>query len=336
MNVKRIFPVLILAVSLISPLFGNGQGEADFPKRPVQNIFPWSPGATYAASQVVANAMGENLGVSMTVTSTPGAGGVKAAMTVMSKPADGYTVFDGYVAPLILSPLFGKADYTFEDFKPLYGVASNAFCIVVRKDDSRFPDLTSLIGYAQSNPGELKYCAGGDVSLPHMSAASLLKSNNALTRHIPYNDTNEGIKDLLAGELDFDIMNSGGYNTFKEDVRILAVLSDLPQPGFPGQPLVKDFGYSIGLDGLAATGWTWWVVHKDTPDEIVEVLRAALKKALDDPAVQGKLSDMGYLAMPTDVYSPENYKTQCTLMSAQLKAALKAIEWEKSEIKNLN
>ena len=335
MNAKRILPLLILTACLISPIFGNGQGESNFPNRPVQNIFPWAPGTTYAASQVVANAMGENMGVSMSVTSTTGAGGVKAAMTVMSKPADGYTVFDAYVAPLILAPLFGKADYTYQDFKPLYGVASNAFCIVVRADDERFKDLTSLIEFAQANPGELRYCAGADISLPHMSAASLLKTNSAVTRHIPYNDTNEGIKDLLAGELDFNIMNSGGYKTYKDEVRILAVLSDLPQPGFPGEPLAKDFGYSIGLDGLAATGWTWWVVHKDTPDETVNVLRAALKKALDDPAVQGKLSDMGYLPMPTDVYNPDNYDTQCSLMSEQLEAALSAIQWEKDEVKKL-
>jgi tripartite-type tricarboxylate transporter receptor subunit TctC len=332
MKLKTVFMTALLLVCLILPVFANGQAE-EFPNRPVQNIFPWGPGATYAASQVVANSMAENMGTTMSVTSTTGAGGVKAAMTVMSKPADGYTIFDGYVAPLILSPLFGKANYTFEDWKPLYGVASNAFTIVVRKDDDRFPDLTSLIEYAKANPGELKYSAGGDISLPHMSAASLLKSTGAVTRYVPYNDSNEGIKDMLGGELDFNVMNSGGYDTYIDEVRILAVLSDLPQPGFPGQPLVKDFGYSIGLDGLAATGWTWWVVHKDTPDTTVEVLRSALKKTLDDPAIQEKLSAMGYLPMPTDIYSPENYIKECTLMSTQLKAALEAIQWEKDEIK---
>ncbi len=169
-----------------------------------------------------------------------------------------------------------------------------------------------------------------------MSSASLLKNTGAVTRHIPYNDSNVGIKDLLAGELDFNIMNSGGYNSYKDEVRILAVLSDLPQPAFKGQPLVKDFGYSIGLDGLAATGWTWWVVHKDTPDTVVTVLREALKKTLDNQAVQAKLAEMGYLVMPTDVYNPDNYAEQCSLMTQQLESAIDAIEWEKSEIKKYN
>jgi tripartite-type tricarboxylate transporter receptor subunit TctC len=335
-SIKKISIVAVLISCLAVSGFSKGQGETNFPDRPIQNIFPWGPGATYAASQVVANAMGENLGVNVSVTSTTGASGVKAAMTVMSKPADGYTIFDGYVAPLILSPLFGKTDYTFEDFKPLYGVVSNAFTIVVRKDDDRLPDLTALIEYAKANPGVLSYSSGADISLPHMSSASLLKSTGAVTRHVPYNDSNEGIKELLAGELDFNVMNSGGYNTYKDEVRILAVLSDLPQPAFPGMPLVKDFGYSIGLDGLAATGWTWWLVRKETPDDVAEVLRAALKKALDDPKIQKQVSDMGYLPMPTDVYNPENYIKECTLMTEQLKSALAAIEWEKAEIKKYN
>lgn len=333
---RRVVSIAVLCVLMISVVFANGQSESNFPNRQIQNIFPWGPGATYATSQYVANAMGERLGVNVTVTSTTGASGVKAAMTVLSKPADGYTIFDGYVAPLILSPLFGKAEYTFRDFKPLYGVASNAFTIVVKKDDERFPDLKSLVDFALANPGELSYSAGAEISLPHMSAASLLKNVGAVTRHIPYPDANMGLKDLLAGELDFNVMNSGGYNTYKDEVRILAVLSDLPQPAFPGQPLVKDFGYSIGLDGLAATGWTWWVVHKDTPDAVVEKLRVALKDALDDPEVQETVSEMGYLPMPTDIYSPEKYIEQCSLMSDQLQAAIDAITWEKEAIKQYN
>ena len=46
--------------------------------------------------------MGEELGVSVQVVSTPGAGGTKAFKTAMKRPADGYTIFDGYVAPLFL------------------------------------------------------------------------------------------------------------------------------------------------------------------------------------------------------------------------------------------
>ena len=52
--------------------------QAEFPERNIENIYPWGPGATMAASQVIADAMGEELGVNISVVSTPGAAGTKA------------------------------------------------------------------------------------------------------------------------------------------------------------------------------------------------------------------------------------------------------------------
>ena len=80
---------------------------ADFPNRNIEIIHPWGPGNAMAMS-VVAKAMGEELGTDMPVISLPGAAGTKAQTTAMGKPADGYTIFDGYVAPLVLQPNFGQ------------------------------------------------------------------------------------------------------------------------------------------------------------------------------------------------------------------------------------
>ena len=88
---------------------------ADFPERTVELIHPWGPGNAMSVSQIIAKAMGEEMGVDMPVISTPGAAGTKAQITAMSKPADGYTVFDGYVAPLVLQPVLGNADWNYDD-----------------------------------------------------------------------------------------------------------------------------------------------------------------------------------------------------------------------------
>ena len=51
-----------------------GPALAEFPERNIESIYPWAPGATMAASQVIADAMGDELGVNISVVSTPGAG----------------------------------------------------------------------------------------------------------------------------------------------------------------------------------------------------------------------------------------------------------------------
>ncbi|MYK33493.1 MAG: tripartite tricarboxylate transporter substrate binding protein, partial [Boseongicola sp. SB0670_bin_30] len=102
---------------------------ADFPERTIEVIHPWGPGNAMSVSQIIAKAMGEELGVNMPVLSVPGAAGTKAQTTAMGKPADGYTLFDGYVAPLVLQPILGNADWDYTEFKPLHAAVSNAFAL---------------------------------------------------------------------------------------------------------------------------------------------------------------------------------------------------------------
>lgn len=115
---------LMIAGAMAAGLLGAATAQAEFPERTVENIFPWSAGTALSMSQIIAKAMGEELGVSMTVISTPGAAGTKAFQTAMSRPADGYTVIDGYVVPLVLQPVLGNADWTYADFKPLHAYVS--------------------------------------------------------------------------------------------------------------------------------------------------------------------------------------------------------------------
>lgn len=311
-------------------LAGAGAANAAFPERQVQVVFPWSPGVAYAVSQVVADRMGEELGQAMPVTSLTGASGVKAALDVLNSPANGYKIFDGYVAPILFAPLMGKTPFQCEDFEPLYGVGSNGFAIGVRKDDERFPDLPALIKHAQDNPGELRYSGAADISIPHMVAALMLKNADAPARSVPYNDTGEGWKDFLSGELDFMVLNSGNYKANKDDLRVLAVMSDRPmsEHGIPG-PIPKDFGIELGVEGLAAVGWNWWVVKKGTPPEVLDTLRTAMRAALDDPATQAKINELGFTPLPPETYQPDYYVDNCASVRSQLEAGMEAIEWEK-------
>jgi tripartite-type tricarboxylate transporter receptor subunit TctC len=139
---KGVFLLIGAIFCLITvPVFAGGTGEkkdVKFPVRTIENIYPWGPGTTMSVSQIVAAAMGEELGVSMTVISTPGAAGTKAFMTALNRPADGYTIFDGYVAPLVLQPILGNANWNYKDFKPLNSVASNAFSIACKMDEKRW------------------------------------------------------------------------------------------------------------------------------------------------------------------------------------------------------
>ncbi|WP_299653959.1 tripartite tricarboxylate transporter substrate-binding protein [uncultured Jannaschia sp.] len=327
-------PSLRMLALAVGAAIATGPALAEFPERNIEAIYPWAPGATMAASQVIADAMGEELGVNVSIVSTPGAGGVKAFQTAMANEADGYTLIDGYVAPLVLQPMQGNADWSYEDFTPLWSATSNAFAIAVRKGDERFPDLDALMGYAQENPGDLRYSPGTSGSLPHMVAAKVMQTEDALAQLVPYPEIDNAVRDLRSGILDFIVINPGVYRVNKDDVDILAVLSTLDRSSetYDGAPLIGSLGIDMGMTDLSPMGWDWWLVSNDTPDDVVTTLQDAMGAALAREDVQQKLLDMGYV--PT-LYGPERYDEIVGPVEEQLSGAVDAIAWEVERMQGL-
>lgn len=324
-------PIIMLAGMALSLSLAIAPAFAEFPERNIENIYPWAPGATMAASQVIADAMGQELGVNISVVSTPGAGGVKAFETALARAADGYTIIDGYVAPLVLQPMQGNAEWSFEDFTPLWSATANAFAIAVRKGEDRFTTLPDLINHMRENPGQLRYSPGTPGSLPHMSAARLMQVSDVYAQIVPYPEIDAAARDLRSGVLDFIVINTGVYTINKDDVDILAVLSDFGAASetYDGAPLLSEYGIDIGMTGLATMGWNWWLVRKDTPADVVETLRTAMGAALAREDVQARLIDMGYV--PT-LQGPDVYVEVVAPIAEQIQGGIDAIAWERDRL----
>jgi len=307
---------------------------ADFPERTIQLIHPWGPGNAMSVSQIIANAMGEELGVDMPVISTPGAAGTKGQITAMSKPADGYTIFDGYVAPLVLQPVLGNADWTYSDFKPLHSAVSNAFSIGGRKNETRWSNFEEMMAYGKANPGDLRYSSGSRNNLPHMVIAKVLQSYGVVAQNIPYSQDGNAIKDLKSGVLDFSFVNVGNYIQDKEAFNIMLVLSELPgaKASYDGATSITDLSIDLGLSGLAPMGWTWWIVNKDTPDDVTNKLRAAMQSAMKRPDVISAIEKVGFVPLEWD---HSKYDEVVGPVADQLGAMGNALKWEEEELGKL-
>lgn len=311
-----------------------GPALADFPERNIESIYPWAPGATMAASQVIADAMGSELGVNVSVVSTPGAGGVKAFETALSRSPDGYTLIDGYVAPLVIQPMQGNADWTYEDFTPLWSATSNSFAIAVRADDERFATLTDLIDFMKENPGDLRYSPGVAGGIPHMAGAAMLMATDTIAQLVPYPEIDVAVRDMRGGIVDFIVTNPGVYNVNKDNMKVLAVLSELPEAAatYDDAPLVGTFDIDLGMPALSPSGWNWWLVHKDTPEDVVATLRTAMDAAMKREDVQQRLMDMGYV--PTG-FSPDEYQEIVGSVVEGIEHGQDAIAWETERLNGL-
>lgn len=314
---------------------GASAAMAEFPERTIELIHPWGPGNAMAVSQIIAKAMGEELGVDMPVISTPGAAGTKGQITAMQRPADGYTVFDGYVAPLVLQPVLGNADWKYSDFTPLHAAVSNAFAIGGRPDETRWSNFEEMMAYGKANPGELRYSSGSRNNLPHMVIAKVLQSYGVVAQNVPYTQDGNAVKDLKSGVLDFAFVNVGNYIQDKPAFNIMLVLSELPgaKASYDGAPSIADLSIDLGLSGLAPMGWTWWIVNPDTPDAEVAKLRAAMTAAMKRDDVRSAIEAVGFVPLDWD---HTQYDAIVGPVAGQLGAMGNALDWEVEELKKLN
>ncbi|AMG04782.1 tripartite tricarboxylate transporter substrate binding protein [Vibrio mimicus] len=318
-------------LTILAVCFSFGVTAGTFPERNIENIFPWGPGTSYAVTQLISDSMAEELGVNINVISTPGGAGVKAIETALKKPADGYTIIDAWVANLVLQPNLGNGDYTYKDFKPLWSATQVPFSISVRRNETRWHDLPSFVEYAQKHPGEIRYSSGSYNNLPHMIMAQLLRSQGIYARNIPYSQDGDAHKDVRSGLLDFTFTDPTTYRSNADAFKPLVVLHNDKKllPCFDNGPTLDDYGIDLGLSGLSAVGWNWFVVHKDTPDEVVEILRAAMKKAIEKPELQQQLAKLGFLPL---MLPPDKYEESVLMVSEQLKNAQTAIIWEQEQL----
>ena len=307
---------------------------AEFPERNIEVIHPWGPGNAMAMSQVVAKAMGEELDTEMPVISLPGAAGTKAQTTAMAKPADGYTIFDGYVAPLVLQPILGNADWNFKDFTPLSAAVANAFAIAGQVGETRWSSFEEMMAFCKDNRGNLRYSSGSRNNLPHMVIAKALQSYDCVAQNVPYTQDGNVFKDLGSKVLDFAFVNVGNYRSNPDKVKILLVLSELEssKKAYDGAPTIGEIGVDLGLSNLGPMGWTWWIVNPDTPDGVTEKLRIAMERAMARQDVIDAVEAIGFVPLSWD---HTMYEEIVGGVDSQLNSMGNALSWEESELKKL-
>ncbi|MEL6564713.1 MAG: tripartite tricarboxylate transporter substrate-binding protein [Pseudomonadota bacterium] len=323
----------MLSAAIVAGITGT-EAMAEFPDRTIELIHPWGPGNAMAVSQIIAKAMGEELGVDMPVLSVPGGAGTKAQTTAMGKAADGYTVFDGYVAPLVLQPILGNADWDFSEFTPLHSAVSNAFAIGGRTDETRWSTFEEMMAHCQENRGALRYSSGSRNNLPHMVIAKALQSYDCVAQNVPYTQDGNAVKDLKSGVLDFSFINVGNYKSDPSAFNIMLVLSELPgsKASFDGAPTIADLQVDVGLSKLGPMGWTWWIVNPDTPDDVTDALRTAMGAAMARDDVKDAIAQIGFVPLEWD---HTQYEEVVGSVQDQLSAMGNALTWEEEEMKKL-
>ena len=306
-----------------------GPAAADtYPSRVISVVVPFAAGGpSDVVARVVTDHMAKTLGQPMVIENLGGAGGTLGSARVASAAPDGYTLLAGsmgsHVAAPVLTPNL-KYDPA-ADFGPI-GLTAHAPAVIVARKDFPAKDLREFIAYVKENGDKVRQAHGGIGASSHMACLLFNSQLGLKPSSVAYRGTGPAVNDIIGGHVDYfceqvvsvaEQVNSGTMKAY-------AVSSPERLPIIPNVPTAKEAGapqYEMSI-------WSGIFAPRGTPKEIVAKLADALAKALDDPAVSKRLTDLGGRTPAKEERKPEAFaelvKAEMARWSPILQAAKSA------------
>lgn len=291
---------LLAAALALVPFWGAAIAQT-YPERTITLIVPFAAGgASDVSSRIMAEAMGKILGQSIVVENVAGAGGATGSLRGKNATPDGYTIGFGHMGTHAASvgtnpklPYDPRKDF---DYLGIHLLTPSM--VIVRKD---FPATTlqEFIAYAREKKKGLKMGHNGLGSLSHLSCLYFFQLAGGDPTYVVYRGFGQTINDILSGAIDgtCDLTASTAGHVNGGSVLGFGLATE---ERFPLMPNVATAAEG-GLPQYRMEGWLGLYAPKNLPPAILAKLRDAAVKALDDPMVQKKFTDIGgILPKPAD------------------------------------
>jgi len=263
-----------------------------YPTRSINVVVPFPAGGpSDVVARIVTEHMGRTLGQQLVIENVGGAGGTLGSARVAAAAPDGYTLLAGsmgsHVAAPVLTPNL-KYDPS-KDFEPIGFTAHSPAVITARKD---FPakDMAEFVAYVKQNGDKVKQAHGGIGASSHMACLLFNAELGLKPTLVAYRGTGPAVNDLVGGHVDFlcEQSVSVAEQIKGGSVKAYGISATERLAALPDVPSAKEAGIKYDM-----SIWAGIFAPKGVPKEVVDKLAAALDKALDDPAVQKRLGDLG-------------------------------------------
>lgn len=259
------------AIAMLASVSGAGMTLAEYPERPASIVEPWPPGdVDDQLLRVIAEEFTKETGVPAKVINRPGGFGLEGAASVLSSPADGYTIGSFLIDIPTSYLILGIAPYAKQDMEVI-GLNMNFPFVLAARKDAPYNNLAELAEYAKSNP----------VSFGHFGFETIpAQQTFEAARQLGFEFSTETGYDVTdcttLSNGDADVINTTVALVLacKDDVKVVAAYTEKPLSVFPG-PLLRD-----QISGPTFTLWSGIFVPKNTPQEVKDKLTGIIERAM--------------------------------------------------------
>jgi tripartite-type tricarboxylate transporter receptor subunit TctC len=252
--------------------------------------YPAGGGADVMA-RLIAPRMAEALGQPVVVDNKPGASGTIAAGQVARATPDGSTLLLDASSFAVNPALFDKLPYDpAGSFAPLAVLALYPN-VLVCTPSFEAKTVADVLRLARAKPGVLAYASSGNGSAQHLAGALFEALAQVDMKHIPYRGGGPALNDVMGGQVPLFFANvaSSLGHIQSGRLRALAVTSKPRSRALPDLPSMEE----AGLKGYEVLEWNPVLAPAGVPAAVRAKVAAAIRKAMADPEVLGRVRTLG-------------------------------------------
>ena len=307
MALKRVFKQWGCGLALVAAAVSSTWAQS-FPDKPVTLVVPFAAGGpTDVVARMIAIPMGKSLGQSVIVENTLGAGGTIATNRVAKAANNGYTVLIHHMGMSTAPALYRKLAFDpLTDFEYIGQVVDVPMTLLARKD---FPaaNLQELLAYVKANKEKVSLANAGLGAVSHLCGMLFQSAIGVDLTTVPYKGTGPAMNDLMGGQVDLLCDQTTQTVPIIKDgrVKVYGVTTLNRLPSLPNVPTLDE----QGMKGFEVKVWHGMYAPKGTPKPVIDKLNAALRFAMEDPAVKQRMQDLSADIPPADKMTPNALKT---------------------------
>jgi tripartite-type tricarboxylate transporter receptor subunit TctC len=282
-----------LSILALTGFCAVGAARAEpFPSNVIRIVVPTGPGTPPdIISRVVAAELAEAEGWRMLVENRPGALQTIGMADVLKQPADGHSLYPMSIPTMAVPALLPNAGLRpNSDFAPVVKVSTSYNALVVTPS-LPVKSVAELVDLLKKQPGKLNFSSAGFGTPAHLIGEMFKLQTGVSATHVPYQQSQQRIADLLNGTNQFDFLAtvSAADLMAAAKLRALGVTAPNRVRGLKDVPTVVEQGFP----DLVVEDYVGFAVKSGTPGEIVTRLNQAINKALLKPKVRDALANLG-------------------------------------------